>query len=233
MYVIQQLKESKHSIKAVFFDDGGVLNDNRLRGPEYRKLIGRFMAERLGESAERWALANEKVFPHLWSDLQNQITDFSNHREYQREFELLWIHRMCSLVSITVPPDDIATSVARSALVYAGQHAQTEIKGAANSVWKLFNANYLLYAASGTPSWELNVIFSRMGIRQVFSGLYGPDLVDCVKYGTRFYDQIFKEAGILPEECLVIESSKKCCACLLYTSPSPRDQRGSRMPSSA
>ena len=27
--------------------------------------------------------------------------------------------------------------------------------------------------------------------------------------------------------------SKKGCFCLLYTSPSPRDQRGSRMPSSA
>ena len=25
----------------------------------------------------------------------------------------------------------------------------------------------------------------------------------------------------------------QCCGCLLYTSPSPRDQRGSRMPSSA
>ena len=27
--------------------------------------------------------------------------------------------------------------------------------------------------------------------------------------------------------------TKKCRGCLLYTSPSPRDQRGSRMPSSA
>ena len=27
--------------------------------------------------------------------------------------------------------------------------------------------------------------------------------------------------------------SQEQCACLLYTSPSPRDQRGSRMPSSA
>ena len=26
---------------------------------------------------------------------------------------------------------------------------------------------------------------------------------------------------------------KTACVCLLYTSPSPRDQRGSRMPSSA
>ena len=36
---------------------------------------------------------------------------------------------------------------------------------------------------------------------------------------------------ILPYETLMEEV--KNCDCLLYTSPSPRDQRGSRMPSSA
>ena len=37
-------------------------------------------------------------------------------------------------------------------------------------------------------------------------------------------------------QCITGESffSMRCdCSCLLYTSPSPRDQRGSRMPSSA
>ena len=34
-------------------------------------------------------------------------------------------------------------------------------------------------------------------------------------------------------ECDAIGSKSECIACLLYTSPSPRDQRGSRMPSSA
>ena len=32
---------------------------------------------------------------------------------------------------------------------------------------------------------------------------------------------------------LINDIADKCRACLLYTSPSPRDQRGSRMPSSA
>ena len=40
-----------------------------------------------------------------------------------------------------------------------------------------------------------------------------------------------KHAGHLGVECLVC--SARPCVCLLYTSPSPRDQRGSRMPSSA
>ena len=34
-------------------------------------------------------------------------------------------------------------------------------------------------------------------------------------------------------QCLVIHSAPLDKSCLLYTSPSPRDQRGSRMPSSA
>ena len=38
---------------------------------------------------------------------------------------------------------------------------------------------------------------------------------------------LFKEGDRVPFLCLVYKG------CLLYTSPSPRDQRGSRMPSSA
>ena len=36
-----------------------------------------------------------------------------------------------------------------------------------------------------------------------------------------------------PQAMDVITAIKDACPCLLYTSPSPRDQRGSRMPSSA
>ena len=39
------------------------------------------------------------------------------------------------------------------------------------------------------------------------------------------------ELGLNPE--VLIEFVKASQPCLLYTSPSPRDQRGSRMPSSA
>ena len=38
---------------------------------------------------------------------------------------------------------------------------------------------------------------------------------------------------VTPRICGICGGSHLYCACLLYTSPSPRDQRGSRMPSSA
>ena len=41
--------------------------------------------------------------------------------------------------------------------------------------------------------------------------------------------------GKIPNDISIDDGYKAAslCACLLYTSPSPRDQRGSRMPSSA
>ena len=35
------------------------------------------------------------------------------------------------------------------------------------------------------------------------------------------------------ESAYIFEAGNRCCSCLLYTSPSPRDKRQSRMPSSA
>ena len=50
-----------------------------------------------------------------------------------------------------------------------------------------------------------------MGIAEVFSGLYGPDLVDHVKHGPAFYQRVFAHAGVVASRALVIESDSACC----------------------
>ena len=52
---------------------------------------------------------------------------------------------------------------------------------------------------------------------------------DCIKGAEMMGDYVMVEKGI----DWFIEHYPKEYGCLLYTSPSPRDQRGSRMPSSA
>ena len=47
------------------------------------------------------------------------------------------------------------------------------------------------------------------------------------------FDRVYEELGLLRESGNESFSSHEDQPCLLYTSPSPRDQRGSRMPSSA
>ena len=59
---------------------------------------------------------------------------------------------------------------------------------------------------------------------------YGPPLFDA-GFDDLSYLQQLDRARL--EEVAADAGMKKGHACLLYTSPSPRDQRGSRMPSSA
>ena len=47
------------------------------------------------------------------------------------------------------------------------------------------------------------------------------------------YIELRSAHGTQKEHMLIAEDSRRVFCCLLYTSPSPRDQRGSRMPSSA
>jgi FMN phosphatase YigB (HAD superfamily) len=51
-----------------------------------------------------------------------------------------------------------------------------------------------------------------MGIAEAFVRLYGPDLIDRVKYGPAFYEQVFGHAGVPPTRALVIESDPECCS---------------------
>ena len=59
-----------------------------------------------------------------------------------------------------------------------------------------------------------------------------PTFVD--DYVLHQVDNEWLEAAVKPKQFIHIDQSECImCDCLLYTSPSPRDQRGSRMPSSA
>ena len=60
----------------------------------------------------------------------------------------------------------------------------------------------------------------------VYDNRHGISIIDLEKT----YDLLEKAAQAVEE---VVGSGKQVLICLLYTSPSPRDQRGSRMPSSA
>src|SRR5205814_3301613 len=56
------------AIRVVFLDDGGVLNDNDRRAPEWRRLLGEFFAPRFGGTPEAWGEANQVVFDGIWRD---------------------------------------------------------------------------------------------------------------------------------------------------------------------
>ena len=180
---------------ALFIDDGGVMNDNRLRAPEWRRLIGEFMPARMGGTAEQWAKANQVVFPKIWRDMQQRFHASTSHQAFQRAYAMGWMSNMCSYLGVAIPPEEDAIALYSELAVYVGEREDCSIEGAASAVKALHNSGYKLYTASGTTSRELRAITGRMGLVESFMELYGPDLIDHVKYGPEFYGRILAHAG--------------------------------------
>jgi phosphoglycolate phosphatase-like HAD superfamily hydrolase len=204
------LNPSSHRLQ-LFLDDGGVLNDNRKRRPEWVRLIREFMPARLGGAAEQWAAANRGVMSMGWTALVPEMSTFASYRALEQAYALSWMSKMCNAMGMECPPDSEAIATYRDLGVYVAERADAAIEGVADAVRSLHHAGYMLRMASGTASWELRGILGQIGILDAFSGLYGPDLVDHVKYGPRFYELIFADAGVEPGGALVVESDLECC----------------------
>jgi beta-phosphoglucomutase-like phosphatase (HAD superfamily) len=207
---LSDVKRSPQQFR-LFIDDGGVLNDNRIRGGEWLRLIGEFMPARLGGTPEQWAIANSAVFPQVWADLTRQMPLFASFEEFQRTYATSWMRLMCAEIGIAAPPDYEAAALYTQLAVYIAERERCAIPGAATAVLALRRAGYAIYTASGTPSWELRPMMARMGIIEAFSGFYGPDLVDQMKYGPAFYDRLFSHARVTPSRALVIDNDPECC----------------------
>ena len=50
----------------IFLDDGGVMNDNAIRVPQWQQLVAEYLAPRLGGEHDRWAEANRIVAERAW-----------------------------------------------------------------------------------------------------------------------------------------------------------------------
>ena len=208
---LDELKRSPDWPYALFLDDGGVLNDNGLRSPEWNRLIGEFMPARMGGTPEEWMGANRVVFPQVWRDIQMRLPHFAGYQEFQRVYATGWMDRMCARIGLAPPSGEDSQALYRELSIYVSERAHSAIPGSVEAVNALRRAGFRLYTASGTPSWELRGIMTTMGIAEAFSALYGPDVVDHVKYGPGFYREIFAHAGVPAGRALVIDSDSDCC----------------------
>ena len=195
----------------LFIGDGGVLNDNARRGPEWLRLIGGFMAPRLGGTPEAWARANSIEFPRVWGNIAKRLAGFATFREFQRAYGVEWMQAMCARVGVECPADDDAVALHAEVTCHVWEHADAAVPGAADAVLALHRAGYTLYTASAQASWEMRVITEKMGIGQAFVRLYGADIVDRVKNGPAFYESVFDHAGVPRADALVIDSDDACC----------------------
>jgi HAD superfamily hydrolase (TIGR01509 family) len=201
-------------IEHIFLDDGGVINDNTRRAPQWQRLVGEFFPSRLGGTAAQWSEANAATFPDVFDRFSTRIAPWdSATSDYAREIDINnvdWLQSMCSWIGVAAPePDEACLSLAQEATRYIMARVRADYPGAVDTV-RWLTDRYALRTASNGGSFELEMIYEPLGIQSCFLTLYGPDLVGQPKTSARFYDLIFEHAGVDPATALVLDDNPSC-----------------------
>ena len=195
-------------IHVVFIDDGGVLNDNHARAPQWRRLLGEYFVPRLGGTAEAWAAANASAFERSWARFVARLAEAGESGgvdRWVRGERARWLGDLCDQVGVPTPDD--AESSAIGASTWVSERVRSAIPGAADAVRTLAQRGIVLHTASGGLSWELDPYLRSMGIREHFDRLYGPDLVDRYKNGPHYHAAILADSRTMPADAAVVDDS--------------------------
>lgn len=191
----------------LFVDDGGVLNDNERRAPEWRRLIGEFFTPRLGGTPEAWAAANAAVFPAVWERyLAHARVATSGVRAFLQGEDRRWLLAMCKQVGVSAEPDEVDELVAASHR-YITRNAVCAYPDASQAIRDVARSGITLHTASGGTALQLDGYLRGMGVRELFDRLYGADLVDRFKSGPHYYTALLADSRVDPAEAAVIDDS--------------------------
>ncbi len=193
-------------IRAVFIDDGDVMNDNSVRAPQWRTLIGDFFVPRLGGDSEAWAEANRVVFESQWNDVASGHGDEPFQQWWDR-YQLLWMRGMAKRVGVGGErTDEEWMRLAREVSEFVTLNVRSAYPGAVDAIKQLSGRGFELHTASNEVSWELDGYLRGMGVRDLFGSLYGPDLIDADKHDAEYYMKMFRDSGVDPREAVVVDN---------------------------
>jgi phosphoglycolate phosphatase-like HAD superfamily hydrolase len=198
-------------IRNILLDDGGVMNDNTVRGKEWQRLVGEFLAPRLGATKEAWAEANHVVFSQMWREFEHllrpiQNADRAQYFDFFGEQRGRWLRDMCKHVGVTSPNVEQSFRLAFETEQYVLPRVKAGFPGAADAIRVLRSNGFWLGTASGQTAFELDGYLRGLGVRDLFpERLYGPDLVGAMKGTTAYYERILTDAQLDPSETLVVD----------------------------
>ena len=210
------MKPAAQNVRAIFIDDGGVLNDNERRAAEWQRLIGEYLSPRLGGEPLAWGEANRIVFEEQWERFEDWSASHTGDEEYVDFFSSgdessRWLREMCEHVGVPTPDD--RPKLAAATQRYVRARVRSGYEDAAPGVRALFDVGYTLATASGETSKELDFYLVALGIRDCFTGrLYGPDLVQAPKASPTYYERILADTGVSPASALVVDDSPNAVA---------------------
>ncbi|NVM36010.1 MAG: HAD hydrolase-like protein [Candidatus Lokiarchaeota archaeon] len=192
----------------IFFDDGNVLNDNKIRGRQWQQLVGEFLSPKFGGDPKIWGAANAEIIKDFTGgEVPKLIYENrdKSHELFMDWFIEKWINEMFDFVGVKRPGKQSYKEIYYNAAQFVDLRVKAVYPGVIKSIKKLYDKGYNLCTSSGTESIELKFYLEGMGVKQFFKKFYGPDLINILKVDDAFYRAIFKDLAITPKQAIIID----------------------------
>jgi phosphoglycolate phosphatase-like HAD superfamily hydrolase len=211
------MSQTRFSEFAVFFDDGGVMNDNRIRGVQYQKLVGEYFTPKFGGEPYLWAEGNLNFVGEIMREYNEAICDNRDidYKTYHADFVKRWIEEMFNYVGVKLPAKSEYKQIYREAIEYITPNIRSSFPGVVDAIKKLKRFGFKLYTASGEDSLELKGYLQGMRVKDLFENFYGPDLINTHKTNDNFFKRVLDDIWFEPDRTIIIEDNPKFLECAL------------------
>ena len=196
---------------AVFFDDGGVMNDNKLRGIQWMKMIGEYFSPKYGGEFHQWAEGNYNFINEYWTEhnINLEKKNYTDYQTFYSNYISQWITSMFDYVGVESPPKEKHKKIYFEVVDIITPNVRSAFPGVIDSIQVLYNLGLKLYTSSAEHSKELKGYLRGMRVIDCFENFYGPDLVNIHKADESFYEAIFNETSLDPRKAIVIEDTPR------------------------
>jgi phosphoglycolate phosphatase-like HAD superfamily hydrolase len=201
-------------ITTLFIDKGGVLIDNTVLSPQYRRLLGEFLPTELGGDPDAWANANVDAARRAFARYQQAyvIAPSTRIRDWYAEDVRRWLYEMCDEVGRPRPPAAQADRIANAAHEYVRRRVDIRAPRIIERLRDLHRRELKLHVASGDQHTDLVGYLETMGTLDLFDRVYGSDLIDVWKASPAYYRAILADTRTDAANAVVVDDSETAIA---------------------
>ena len=198
-------------ITTLFIDKGGVLIDNTVLSPQYRRLLGEFLPSELGGDPDAWANANIGAAERAFARYQqaSQTAPTTTVRDWYAEDVRRWLYEMCDEVGRARPPAAQADRIANAAHDYVRRRVDIHAPLIVSRLREFHLRGLTLHVASGDQHPDLIGYLETLGVLDLFGRVYGSDLVNVWKSGPAYYRAILADTKTDADSAVVIDDSPR------------------------
>jgi len=198
-------------ITTLFVDKGGVLIDNSVLAPQYRRLLGEFLPTELGGDRAAWEHANLVAATRAFERYRRASLSAPSTtvRDWFAEDVRQWLYEMCDEVGRPRPPATQADRIANTAHDYVRRRVDIRTPRIVRRLRDFRERGLKLHVASGDQYSDLVGYLETMGALDLFGRVYGSDLVNVWKSSPAYYRAILEDTATDPQTALVIDDSER------------------------